>query len=254
MQNQNPKVAIVIGAGPAGLTLATELLKRTNIHPIILEATKQIGGISQTVNYKGNRMDIGGHRFFSKSDRVTEWWADLLPLQGSPAIDDILLHREKTYNDNGPDPEKCDSVMLIRQRISRIFFLRHFFDYPISIKGSTFVGMGLKNTLRAISGYLIAIVNKLPETSLENFYINRFGRPLYEMFFENYTEKVWGVHPSKIGAEWGAQRVKGLSIFTLIKNLLLRPFRRKSITNKTWRHPSLNNLSIPNSAPDNCGH
>lgn len=220
------KTALIIGAGPAGLTAATELLQRTDIHPIVLEATSQIGGISQTVNYNGNRMDIGGHRFFSKNERVTQWWQELMPMQGAPALDDILLEKNKPLAEGGPDPEKTDCVMLNRERVSRIFFLRKFFDYPISVKWATFAGLGLKNTFRAGWGYMKAVFHKLPETSLENFYINRFGRPLYEMFFEDYTTKVWGVHPSQIGADWGAQRVKGLSIFALLKDVLTRPFRQ----------------------------
>ncbi len=220
------KTALIIGAGPAGLTAATELLKRTDIHPVVLESTRQIGGISQTVLYHGNRMDIGGHRFFSKNERVTEWWEELMPMQGAPALDDLLLDKHKPMAEGGPDPEKTDCVMLSRERVSRIFFLRKFFDYPISLKWATFAGMGLKNTFRAGCGYLQAIIKKLPETSLENFYINRFGRPLYEMFFEDYTTKVWGVHPSEIGADWGSQRVKGLSIFALLKDVFLRPFRQ----------------------------
>ena len=220
------KTALIIGAGPAGLTAATELLRRTDIHPVVLESTRQIGGISQTVQYHGNRMDIGGHRFFSKNERVTAWWEELMPLQGAPALDDLLLDKHKPLAEGGPDPEKTDCVMLSRERVSRIFFLRKFFDYPISLKWATFAGMGLKNTFRAGCGYLQAIIKKLPETSLENFYINRFGRPLYEMFFEDYTTKVWGVHPSEIGADWGSQRVKGLSIFALLKDVFLRPFRQ----------------------------
>ena len=219
------KTALIIGAGPAGLTAATELLERTDIHPIVLESTRQIGGISQTVNYKGNRMDIGGHRFFSKNKRVTDWWQALMPLQGSPALDDILLDKQKPLAQAGPDPEKEDGVMLMRERVSRIFFLRKFFDYPISVKWATFAGLGIKNTFAAVTGYMKAVIHKLPETSLENFYINRFGRPLYEMFFEDYTTKVWGIHPSQIGADWGAQRVKGLSIFALLKDVMTRPFR-----------------------------
>ena len=219
------ETAVIIGAGPAGLTAATELLTRTDIRPIVIEASAQIGGISQTVNYKGNRMDIGGHRFFSKNERVTRWWDELMPMQGSPALDDLLLGKDKPLHEGGPNPEKDDCVMLTRERVSRIYFLRHFFDYPISVKWATFAGMGLWNTCRAVAGYMKAVVSKLPETSLENFYINRFGRPLYEMFFEDYTEKVWGVHPSRIGADWGAQRVKGLSIFALLKDVLTRPFR-----------------------------
>lgn len=206
------KTAVIIGAGPAGLTAAYELLKQTDIKPIVLEAEDFLGGISRTVNNSGNRMDIGGHRFFSKDPSIMAWWTGILPLQGVPA----------------PDPDKEDRVMLVRNRISRIRFRRTFFDYPISLKWSTFKGMGLANTLKAGFGYIGAKIRPLPETSLENFYINRFGRPLYEMFFEDYTTKVWGVHPSRIGADWGAQRVKGLSVFAVIKDALMRPFRSKA--------------------------
>ena len=212
------KQIVIIGAGPAGLTAAIELLKKG--HAVtVLEATDWIGGISQTVRYQGNRMDIGGHRFFSKDERVNRWWAQLMPLQGAPAWDDALLDAEKEYAPSGPDPQETDRVMLIRDRVSRIYFHRHFFDYPISLKWSTIRNMGFLTTLRAGSSYLFSCVHKLPETSLENFYINRFGRVLYSMFFESYTEKVWGRHPSRISADWGAQRVKGLSIRTILKDI-----------------------------------
>lgn len=243
------KSAIIIGAGPAGLTAAYELLKRTDVHPVVLEEADVIGGISQTVRYKGNRMDIGGHRFFSKNDEVMDWWRRMMPLQGAPALDDVLLHREKPLSSGGPDPEKEDRVMLVRDRVSRIFFMRSFFDYPISLKKSTFVGMGLKNTLRAGFGYMATLFHKLPETSLENFYINRFGRPLYEMFFEDYTEKVWGVHPSKIGADWGAQRVKGLSVMAVLKDVLSRPFRTKEIDQKKVETSLIEQFIYPKYGP-----
>ena len=243
------KTAIIIGAGPAGLTAAYELLKRTDVHPVVLEETDVIGGISQTVRYKGNRMDIGGHRFFSKNDTVMRWWEEMMPLQGGAALDDKLLGREKPLAPGGPDPETEDRVMLVRDRVSRIFFLRNFFDYPISLKWSTFAGMGFKNTIRAGFGYLATLVRKLPETSLENFYINRFGRPLYEMFFEDYTEKVWGVHPSKIGADWGAQRVKGLSVMAVVKDVLTRPFRKKEIDQKKVETSLIEQFIYPKYGP-----
>ena len=243
------KTAIIIGAGPAGLTAAYELLKQTDVHPVVLEETDVIGGISQTVRYKGNRMDIGGHRFFSKNDEVMRWWEEMMPLQGAPALDDKLQGREKPLAPGGPDPETEDRVMLVRDRVSRIFFLRHFFDYPISLKWSTFAGMGFKNTIRAGFGYLATLFHKLPETSLENFYINRFGRPLYEMFFEDYTEKVWGVHPSKIGADWGAQRVKGLSIMAVVRDVLTRPFRGKGIDQKKVETSLIEQFIYPKYGP-----
>ncbi len=220
--------AVIIGAGPAGLTAASELLEKTDIVPTILEATDAIGGISQTISYKGNRMDLGGHRFFSKNQEVMDWWARQMPLQGARSKDDILLELDnKPLVPGGPDPEKEDRVILIRHRVSRIFFLRKFFDYPISLSTNTFVNMGLGRTLKAGLGYLASVAHKRPETSLENFYINRFGKPLYQMFFEDYTEKVWGVHPSQLGADWGSQRVKGISIAAVLKDMLAKATHKK---------------------------
>jgi protoporphyrinogen oxidase len=220
------KTALIIGAGPAGLTCAYELLTRTDIRPIILEETSYIGGISRTAEYKGNRMDLGGHRFFSKNDDVMALWKKIMPVQGAPALDDKLLGREKPLEPGGPDPERDDAVMLVRNRVSRIFYLRKFFDYPISLKAQTFVNMGFSRTVKAGFGYLYAAVFKRKEDSLADFYINRFGKPLYEMFFEDYTEKVWGIHPSQIAPDWGAQRVKGLSLSKAMMAVLLKPFRR----------------------------
>ena len=226
--NTKKRIAVIAGAGPAGLTAAYELLKQTDIIPIVCEKTNAIGGISQTVQYHGNRMDIGGHRFFSKSDKVMNWWQEVMPLQAKPSKDDILLEEtDKAFATEGPDPEKEDRTMLLRRRVSRIFFLRKFFDYPISMKKETFLNMGFVRMMRAGFGYLWACVHKLPETSLENFYINRFGRPLYEMFFEDYTTKVWGVHPSKLGADWGSQRVKGLSVIAVLKDMWRKNFGKK---------------------------
>ena len=227
MDNSKKKIAAIAGAGPAGLTAAYELLKQTDIQPIVFEQSDAIGGISQTVCYKGNRMDIGGHRFFSKSQRVTDWWNNIMPLQGAPSQDDILIGRSKSFAPDGPDPEKINRVMLSRERVSRIYFLRKFFDYPISLRWQTFANMGLLRTIKAGFGYIKALLFKKKETSLEDFYINRFGRPLYKLFFEDYTEKVWGIHPSKLGADWGSQRVKGLSIFAIIKNVLSKSFGKK---------------------------
>ncbi len=221
------KIAIIIGAGPAGLTAAYKLLKETDIHPIILEESEFIGGISRTAHYKGNRMDIGGHRFFSKNEEVNALWQELMPMQSAPSIDDKTLGVEKDLAPEGPDPEKEDRVMLLRNRISRIFFLRKFFDYPISLKPETFINMGFVRTMKAGFGYIGSAIVKKKEDSLENFYINRFGRPLYEMFFEDYTTKLWGRHPSQISADWGAQRVKGLSLMKAVWNFISKPFRSK---------------------------
>ena len=212
----------MIGAGPAGLTAAFALLERAPEawRVVVLEESGEIGGIARTAVHKGCRIDIGGHRFFSKCQEVNDLWARLMPTQGSPAWDDRELVREKAYASGGPDPEREERVMLVRDRVSRIFYLRHFFDYPIALKLQTFLNMGLVRTWRAGWSYLHAACCKREEKSLEDFYINRFGRVLYEMFFEDYTEKLWGVHPSQISPEWGAQRVKGLSLIKAILNVL----------------------------------
>ena len=223
------KNAIIIGAGPAGLSAAHELLSRGNgeWRVTIVEATDAIGGISRTLTHNGNRFDIGPHRFFSKSDEVNALWDRLLPPQGAPARDDIELGRSCTLRAGGPDPEKTDRVMLRRHRLTRIYYLRHFFDYPISIKPATFIAMGLWRTWKAGWSYLYSAVFKRPEKSLEDFYINRFGKVLYSMFFEDYTEKLWGIHPSNISPEWGAQRVKGLSLWKAVLNVFIPKGGRK---------------------------
>ena len=223
------KKALIIGAGPAGLTAAYELLtKSKDIEVIVFEESDCFGGISKTVNYKGNRMDMGGHRFFSKIPEVNAWWDHMLPMQGHPTYDDIILNRSMPLTKGGPDPEKEDRVMLTRHRVSRILFDTKFYDYPISLKPETFRNFGFLTTLKVGFSYLGSMFHKLPETNLENFYINRFGRKLYSMFFEYYTENLWGRHPSEIDASWGAQRVKGLSIVAIIKDIFGKIFKKKN--------------------------
>lgn len=223
------KKVIIIGAGPAGITAGYELLKnkKDDYEVVIIEESNEIGGISRTVKYNGNRMDIGGHRFFSKDDRVMNWWSEMMPTQGADAYDDKILGRAKDLVENGPNPESDDTVMLVRDRISRIYYKKHFFDYPISLKWSTIRNMGFFTTIAAGFSYLKASIFKKEETSLENFYINRFGKKLYSMFFEGYTEKLWGRHPREISADWGSQRVKGLSIKAIIKDVFSKIFKKK---------------------------
>ena len=227
------KKIIIIGAGPAGITAAYELAKTQMYDITVLEATDRVGGISQTVRYNGNRMDIGGHRFFSKDSRVTDWWQELLPLQGSPSKDDIAFDRRKDFAEDGPNPETDDEVMLLRDRISRIYYKKHFFDYPVTLKWDTLKNMGFCTTVKAGFSYLGAKIHKRPEDSLENFYINRFGKVLYSMFFEGYTEKLWGRHPSDISADWGSQRVKGLSVTAVIKDMFNKLTGHKAKTTET---------------------
>lgn len=222
------KEAIIVGGGPAGLTAGYELLEKTDIHPVIYEVSDTVGGISKTVEYHGNRMDIGGHRFFSKNQEIMDWWRKMMPIQGERSKDDILLDlNDKELSADGPDPEKVDRVILLRHRVSRILFLRKFFDYPISLSISTLSNMGVIRTIKVGFGYLRALIHHKEENSLEDFYINRFGKPLYSLFFEDYTEKVWGIHPSKLGADWGSQRVKGLSVTAVLKDMILKKFGKK---------------------------
>ncbi len=228
------KTAIIIGAGPAGLTAALELQRHSDVHPIVLEATSEIGGISRTIRYKGNRMDIGGHRFFSKSDRVMEWWLEVMPAAttdgAGSAIPISYQNKQRTIQsgEQNLDPESNDLVMLIRPRKSRIYFLRKFFDYPIKLTPETLRGLGLPRTVKVGFSYLRArFFPRKPETSLEDFIVNRFGKQLYGLFFESYTEKVWGVHPRHISAEWGAQRIKGLSLTSAVKHFVKQAFSGK---------------------------
>lgn len=222
------KTALIIGAGPAGLTAAYELLERTEYKPVIFEMTGDVGGISKTVNYKGNRIDIGGHRFFSKSDRVMEWWQKMMPVQGSGASDEIELNityhkksRKIKLPENGPDPEKVDKVMLIRSRLSRIFYLRKFFNYPITLSIETIKNLGLWRIMKiGVSYIVIRLFPIRDEKSLEDFFINRFGKVLYKTFFKDYTEKVWGIPCNQLSAEWGGQRIKGLSISKAIAHAI----------------------------------
>ena len=241
---------VIIGAGPAGLTAAYELLHRhEGCEVIVLEKTASIGGISKTVRYHGNRMDIGGHRFFSKDQRVMDWWQRVMPLQGAPSLDDLLLQREVPLAEGGPDPQTEDRVMLIRNRVSRIYYQGHFFDYPISLKWKTLREMGFLTTMQVGFSYLHSVFRKLPETSLENFYINSFGRKLYAMFFESYTEKLWGRHPRDISAEWGAQRTKGLSIRGVIVDMLKKVFYSKEKRRQSVQTSLIEEFRYPKFGP-----
>jgi protoporphyrinogen oxidase len=278
-----PKTAVVIGAGPAGLTAALELLRRTDIAPIVLEASHELGGISRTVRFKGNRMDLGGHRFFSKSDRVMQWWADLMPPeiagmpiqhQGQQRIVEVPAHLpqepplrgmgplQSVYDEQEDAPiaapvvahpaESNDRVMLVRPRKSRIYYLRKFFDYPISLSANTIRNLGLVRITRIAASYAYSRIRPIHrEKSLEDFLINRFGRELYRTFFKSYTEKVWGVPCETISAAWGAQRIKGLSLTAAVRHLFTKLFRRdtKDVAQKSTETSLIERFLYPKLGP-----
>jgi protoporphyrinogen oxidase len=239
------KVAVIAGAGPAGLTAALELLRRSDITPVVFEADGQVGGISKTINYRGNRMDLGGHRFFSKSDWVMRWWQEILPVargQVDPGTA-LRINYQQQSRDFKPDTigsASSDAVMLVRQRLSRIFYRRRFFDYPLKLNARSLINLGLVEALQIGLSYGHAqFVSRSPENSLEDFLINRFGNRLYRTFFKDYTEKVWGVPCEHISAEWGAQRIKGLSVTKAIAHALASPFRSLSDASQRRTETSL---------------
>ncbi len=199
---QETKV-VIIGAGPAGLTAAYELDK-ANISSVVLEKDNIVGGISRTVNYKGYRFDIGGHRFFTKVKVVEKLWHEVL----------------------GND-------FLHRPRISRIYYKNHFFHYPLRPLNALF-GLGIWNSLLVLLSYLkIKISPKKPENTFEDWVSNRFGKRLFDIFFKTYTEKVWGIPCQEITAEWAAQRIKKLSLLSAITNAFYKksaPKKQNTIT------------------------
>lgn len=256
MENKFTKKALIIGAGPAGLTAAYQLLEKTDIQPIIFEMDSQVGGLSRTINYHGNRIDIGGHRFFSKFDNVTNLWKKMLPVQQNPAKDDLILQREVLFESKCDekscvDPEKIDQVMLLRNRLSRILFLRKFFDYPVSLKLDTLKNLGFYRTSKIGCSYLKSRIFPVKrEKSLEDFFVNRFGFELYKTFFRDYTQKVWGVPCNQINASWGAQRVKGLSISKAVVHAI-KSFvsKNKKIEQKRVETSLINRFMYPKFGP-----
>ncbi len=206
---------VIIGAGPAGLTAALELQRRSTAYRVVvIEALQQVGGLARTEQHHGNRMDIGGHRFFSKVDWVMDWWRGILPVPEP-------MHAFNPGADPSANLAAADALaaqapersLLIRPRLSRILYLRKFFDYPITLSLATIRNLGVVRVAQVAAGYVHARLRPIrPEKNLEDFFINRFGRRLYLTFFKDYTEKVWGVKCAEISPEWGAQRIKGLSI------------------------------------------
>jgi protoporphyrinogen oxidase len=243
------KKIIIIGAGPAGLTAGYELQKKGIKDITILESESQVGGISKTINYKENRIDIGGHRFFSKSDWVMNWWEKILPIE-SAKKNHVLTYQgdKKRYKSKNLHLKNSqDDVMLIRSRLSRIYFNRRFFDYPLKLNLETLTKLGLKKSILFGLSYMYSRTNPIkPEKNFEDFLINRFGKKLYLQFFKEYTEKVWGVACSEISAEWGAQRIKSLSI----SKALLHAFKKLiGVLDKANQTSLIENFVYPKYGP-----
>lgn len=249
------RVVAIAGAGPAGLTAALELLRRSNAMPIVFDSDGQVGGISKTVNYRGNRMDLGGHRFFSKSDWVMRWWQEILPVAADQV--DFAAPLQTTYQGQSKvfvpriaASTSADAVMLVRRRLSRIFYRRRFFDYPLKLSPDTLRKIGAVETLKIGLSYVRARVGPIrSERTLEDFLVNRFGQRLYRTFFKDYTEKVWGVPCHEISAEWGAQRIKGLSITKALAHAVARPFRGSGTAQKRTETSLIERFLYPKLGP-----
>jgi protoporphyrinogen oxidase len=197
MSERTRPSAVVIGAGPAGLTAAHYLVRRA-YDVTVLERDSQVGGIARTVEYKGFRFDIGGHRFFTKVKPVRDLWHAMI----------------------GPE-------MLKRPRLSRIYYRGKFFDYPLK-PFNALSGLGIVEAVRVLLSYVWIRLRPIrPEVSVEDWVSNRFGRRLFGIFFKTYTEKVWGIPCNRIGAQWAAQRIKGFSLLSAITNMLFGRWPRR---------------------------
>lgn len=236
------------------------------LNPLSMKKAMKLGEYLKPLLIKVIKLILVVTDFFSKSDRVMNWWINILPLQGAPARDDIAVGREvplsqdsqkrnigsvDTETHTAPDPENVDEVMLNRSRLSRIFFLRKFFDYPVSINFNTFSNLGIKRTLKIGTSYIKTSFTKIkPEKSLEDFFINRFGMELYLTFFKDYTEKVWGVACKEITADWGSQRIKGLSITNAVIHAFKEIFTQDtSISQKNVETSLIGQFMYPKYGP-----
>lgn len=203
---------IIIGAGPAGLTAAREFLKH-GVTSFVLESDKVVGGISRTVQQNGWRFDIGGHRFFTKVPRIEEVWHEILP----------------------------DADFMLRPRMNRIYYNNKYFDYPPKASNAL-RNLGLLEAIRCVLSYIaVRIRPPRDQSSFEGWTGARFGWRLYGIFFKGYTEKVWGIPATEIRADWAAQRIKNLSLFSAITNSLLPRRNQKDITSliEEFQYPKL---------------
>ncbi len=247
---------VIIGAGPAGLTAAFELSKfGENYDIIVIETEGQVGGISKTINYKGNKLDIGGHRFFSKSSVVLKWWSDILPVYYNKDTNLSISYQGKSEilnPENFSSTKNSDEdVILIRSRSSHILFQGKLFRYPLKLNIQTIRKLGVKNILPIGISFIKRKIKPLKEEkNLEQFLINRFGNKLYKTFFKSYTEKVWGKKCNEISAEWGAQRIKNLDFFEIIIDFFVKKITgKKSLINKKTQTSLIEYFLYPRKGP-----
>ncbi|MFH2137659.1 MAG: FAD-dependent oxidoreductase [Candidatus Omnitrophota bacterium] len=202
-----PQKAIIFGAGPAGLTLAHELLTKTNIQPLVFETQNIVGGLCRTIDYKGNRLDIGGHRYFTTSQKILKWWLKALPLN-IPA-------------------EQC---LILKKRISRIVFGNAFIRYPLKINHQILKALGFRKIGKILLSYLKSqLFPRKQINSLEDLLIMRFGEELYRTFFQDYTQKVWGLPCNLISAQWAKGRIQSVSIKSILDHAIKKVFPRKAL-------------------------
>lgn len=210
------KNVVIIGAGPAGLVTAYELLNKSGpseYRVIVLEKDNEIGGLSKTITFGGGRVDIGGHRFFSKNEEILNLWRNLLP--------------------------KNDKGMLQRERLSHILWNSKLINYPIQLDIDTVKALGIFDSVKVILSYLKEKCGYRKINNLEDFYVNRFGKQLYSMFFKDYTEKLWGVSASNLSSDWGEQRVQKISIRTLVLSALGKQHENERSLIKKYNYPAL---------------
>lgn len=207
------KKVIVIGAGPAGLTIAYQLLKSKEYEVKIIEKESSVGGLSKSIMFNGNRVDIGGHRYFTKNDRVQKLWNEVLPIE---------------YN-----------MMLVRKRKSHILFDEKAIPYPIKIDKQLISCIGIRSGIAVVVSYMYSLFHKIKEESLEDFFINRFGKKLYSMFFRDYTKKLWGVPASILLPDWGSQRIQSLSMKSIIKDIFFQDRESEKSMIRSFNYPAL---------------
>jgi protoporphyrinogen oxidase len=248
----NKKTVLIVGAGPAGLTAAYELVNTGNFIPIVIEKLDIPGGLSRTINYKGNRIDIGGHRFFSKSDKILDWWLKILPLESGNGEQIKISYQNKSRivsNFNAGSHPSSEQVMMVRDRSSRVYFLNQLFPYPIKLDLTTLKKLGFSRAFKILFSFVGAkIFPSNPENSLKDFLINRFGKELYKTFFEAYTLKVWGIEADKIPSAWGKQRIKGVSVSSIITNALKKK-RTNDIRQKQMETSFIEKFLYPRYGP-----